>query len=168
MAYEKIKDLSTDTVFKLGGQDPKTGKPNPGQIEGYYLGSRAVQTSAGNAVIHVFQTPKGNEGIWGTKKLNDNLTRNVVGFMTLVVYKGKKKLSGGKTQHEYDMSVDKTNRIEVSVEAAFEPEPEYAEDPTERETSGAYEEDTTVLLAQQAEQKAKVEALLKNRNIKKN
>jgi hypothetical protein len=167
MGYEKIQDLSTDTVFKLGGQDPKTGKPCPTQIEGYYLGNRAVQTSAGNAVIHVFQTPKGNEGIWGSKKLNDNLTRNIVGCMTLVVYKGKKKLTGGKTQHEYDMSVDKSNRIEVSSDIP-NTYAEDEEDTTEYESSGAYEEDTAALLAQQAEQKAKVEALLKNRNVKKN
>jgi hypothetical protein len=166
MAYEKIQDLSTDTVFKLGGLDPKTGKPNASQIEGYYLGNKVVQTNNGPSVIHVFQTPRGNEGIWGSKKLNDNLTKNIVGCMVLVIYKGKTKRAGGKTQHEYDMSVDKTNRIEVSFDT---PEADHAyEDEVDGNTYSDASEDTTALLTAQAEQKAKVEAMLKNRNLKKN
>lgn len=113
MAYEKLVDLGTELVSALGGTDNKTGKPNPTSIEGYYLGSKNVQTSSGPSVIHVFQTPKGNQGVWGTKKLNDNLTARVAGKMTLVEYKGKVKIAGGKTQHTYDIMVDKTNAIEV-------------------------------------------------------
>lgn len=168
MAYEKVNDLGTDVVHKLGGTD-KNGKPAPKQMEGYYLGSRPVVTSNGPAVIHVFQTPKGNEGIWGTKKLNDNLTVKLIGSMVLVQYKGKKKLTGGKTQHEYDISVDKSNTIDVvGLDAAAEEDSaddfETAED---SELSNEEEpEDEAVLLAQQQSaeaRKQRVQSLLKGK-----
>ena len=166
MAYEKINDLSTDTVFKLGGMDNKTGKPCPKQIEGFYLGSRPVQTSGGPAVIHVFQTSKGNEGIWGTKKLNDNLTRNIVGCMVNVVYKGKKKLTGGKTQHEYDMFVDRS--VRTVVEDVGSTDTGYEDD----YTGSSYEdngEDTDVQLPlRKSTSAAEVEALLKGSGSRKN
>lgn len=109
MAYQKLTDLGTDQVFALGAGEGK--KP---RIEGYYLGSRTVTTTNGDSVIHVFQTPKGNEGVWGTKKLNDNLGASNRGVMTLIEYKGKIKLQGGKTQHTYEFMVDRDNTIEVT------------------------------------------------------
>jgi hypothetical protein len=108
MAYEKLTDLGTDQVFALGHGEGKQLK-----VEGYYLGSRTVTTSNGQSVIHVFQTPKGNVGVWGTKKLNDNLGGGTRGAMLLIEYKGKVKLQGGKTQHTYEFNIDRDNTIEV-------------------------------------------------------
>lgn len=166
MAYEKVNDLGTDVVHKLGGTD-KNGKPAPKQMEGYYLGSRPVVTSNGPAVIHVFQTPKGNEGIWGTKKLNDNLTVKLIGSMVLVQYKGKKKLTGGKTQHEYDISVDKSNTIDVvGLDASTEDSTDGFEAAGEEEESFEEPEDDTALVAQQLSAEArrqKVQSLLKGK-----
>ncbi len=107
MAYQKLADLGTDTVVALGFGEGKQAK-----VEGYYLGARTVNTANGESNIHVFQTPKGNLGVWGTKKLNDNLTNK--GVMTLVEYKGKVKLQGGKTQHTYEFMIDPDNTIEVA------------------------------------------------------
>ena len=109
MAYQKLTDLAADTVVALGN-----GEGQQKSIEGYYLGARQVTTSNGPSNIHVFQTPKGNVGVWGTKKLNDNLGNSNRGVMTLVNYKTKVKLQGGKTQHTYDFMVDPDNKIEVS------------------------------------------------------
>lgn len=168
MAYEKMADLGTDTVSALGGTNSKTGKPNPSQVEGYYLGARSVVTSTGASVIHVFQTPKGNEGVWGTKKLNDNLTRTVVGKMVLVKYKGKIKITGGKTQHTYEFFIDKSNAIEVDTlpEGNSIVEDEDMTD-TDDSTDNTDDEDaaqTAALVA--AERQAKVQALL-NKNKSK-
>lgn len=110
MAYKRMTDLSADTVVALG-----VGEDQQKSIEGYYLGAREVTTTNGPSNIHVFQTAKGNVGVWGTKKLNDNLGSGNRGTMTLVTYKAKVKLQGGKTQHTYDFMVDPDNTIDVAT-----------------------------------------------------
>jgi len=113
MGYEKVTDLSTDTVVKIGGLNSKTGKANPTKMEGYYLGSRTVKSENGDSTIHTFQTPKGNEGIWGTADINSKLGQVRPGTMVLVQYKEKRKLAGGKTKYVYDVMFDVENTIPV-------------------------------------------------------
>lgn len=164
MSYEKMTDLGTDKVYALGGVNSKTNEKNPLQVEGYYLGSRNVQTTNGPSVIHVFQTPKGNEGVWGTKKLNDNLNKSVIGKAVLVKYSGKVKIAGGKTQHTYEFFVDRDNTIAVSEAAADE-----GFDDTDDSTGGDTDAADESLLTAQAEaqaRQAKVQALL-NKNKSK-
>lgn len=167
MAYEKVVDLGTDNVTALGGTDNKTGKPNPSKMEGYYLGSREVATSTGQSRIHVFQTPKGNQGLWGTKKLNDNLTPKVVGHMVLVEYKGKVKINGGKTQHTYNIFHDRDNKIEVVGSESAGNYIDSAEETDDTQISGDFQEEDTnqeaALVA--AEQQAKVQAMLKKARL---
>src|SRR5665213_1974248 len=161
MAYQKLTDLGTDQVFALG-----IGEGKLNQIEGYYLGGRTVETANGPSVIHVFQTPKGNVGVWGTKKLNDKLGGSNRGVMTLVTYKGKIKLQGGKTQHTYEFMIDPDNIIEVTnlpsgnntadVELTGE---------HEDSTDGVDEDFQQSAALAAAERKAKVEGML-NRNKK--
>jgi hypothetical protein len=115
MGYEKITDLSCDTVVKLGGVDEKTGKKNPTTMEGYYLGARKVQSSNGESVIHVFQTAKGNMGIWGSADTNTKLGSAKLGRMTLVEFQGKVKIGGGKTKNRFDVSQDPDLNIAVST-----------------------------------------------------
>ncbi len=109
MALQKKLDLSTDQVFGMGRGEGKIT-----EIKGYYLGSRTVNTANGDSVIHVFQTPKGNVGVWGTAKLNSNFTAGDLGVYQEIFYKGKVKLAGGKTQHTYDFMNDLENTIEVA------------------------------------------------------
>lgn len=160
MAYQKVQDLSTDTVIRLGGVDTKTGSKNPGSIEGYYLGARVVETKGGSAVIHTFQTPAGNVGVWGTKYLNDTLPQ-VRGAMTLVNYLGKKSIpnSGGKTKHMYDIQRDLENTIEVSVltESASQDEAEFSEETQQDEMPSE-------VLAKSRERADRVSALLSRKS----
>lgn len=162
MAYQKVQDLSTDTVIRLGGVDTKSGVKNPSSIEGYYLGARVVETKGGTAVIHTFQTPKGNVGVWGTKYLNDTLPQ-VRGAMTLVNYLGKKSIpnSGGKTKHMYDIQRDLENTIEVAVptEVSYEENTgaEYAED-------DVADDMPSDMLAKSKERAAAVSALLSRKS----
>ncbi len=170
MAFETVKDLSTDVVHKLGGGiNKQTKKPNPNKIEGYYLGSRTVQTVNGDAKIHVFQTPKGNEGVWGTKELNDKLGQVKEGTMTLVNYGGKKALKGGKTLHTYTVAQDKENTVAVEgagsnssesyVEEDADDSPsEVTED--EAEYLAAQEEASALLAAERAAKAAKVQEIM--------
>lgn len=160
MAYQKLTDLGTDQVFALG-----IGEGKLSRIEGYYLGARSVTTSNGESNIHVFQTPKGNVGVWGTKKLNDNLGGNNRGVMTLIEYKGKIKLQGGKTQHTYEFMVDPDNTIEVTNLPSGN-NTANVELTSEDDNNDGVDEDfqqSAALAA--AERKAKVEGML-NRNKK--
>jgi hypothetical protein len=109
MALVDKQDLSTDSVFGLGdGQDKLQS------IEGYYLGNREVKTANGDSIIHVFKTPKGNVGIWGTAKLNSNLGTEDLGVFQSITYKGKVRIAGGKTQHTYRFQSDSDDTIEVA------------------------------------------------------
>ncbi len=108
MALQKKLDLSTDQVMALGQGEGKVG-----EVKGYYLGSRTVATANGDSTIHVFQTPKGNVGVWGTAKLNSNLGASDLGVYQEIYYKGKIKIKGGKTQHTYDFNNDPENTIVV-------------------------------------------------------
>ncbi len=170
MAYEQVADLSADTVVKLGGVSNKTQKPNPTKMEGYYLGSRGVQTQNGPALIHVFQTPKGNVGIWGTKDVNDKLGSVFPGTMALVEYTGKRQLAGGKSLHTYKVSQDKENCIEVATNTATPTTEADADEAYAASTTNSYDEDDGADDAAQiaalaaAERKAKLEALLKKGN----
>lgn len=164
MAYERVVDLSTDKVFALG-----EGKDKLSEIEGYYLGSRQVTTSNGPSLIHVFQTAKGNVGVWGTKKLNDNLTPPAMGNMMLVIYKGKVKIAGGKTQHTYEFNIDRDQRIDVprlTVGAVPTESEEYGNNGEARqeEDEGVSEDMQQQLALAAAERQAKVQALLKRKS----
>ena len=176
MAYEKVSDLSTDTVVKLGGVNSKTGKPNPLNMEGYYLGSRTVKSENGVSAIHVFQTPKGNQGVWGTADINTKLGQIKPGTMVLVEYVEKRKLQGGKTKHVYSVSFDKDNTIEVAASTAqtyddgddkggYQTASESTAGTYEEEDEGQDEELAALEAAAQAARKAKVQALL-NKNKK--
>lgn len=168
MGYEKMTDMSTDTVTALGGMNSKSNKSNPTQIEGYYLGSRNVATANGPSAIHVFQTAKGNEGVWGTSKLNNNLTKAVIGKKVKVVYKGKIKITGGKTQHTYEFFVDKTDVIEVDVLPEGQETLEAEEYSTDDSTDTPEEDEETAAaeLLAAAECKAKVQAMLNKNKTK--
>ena len=115
MAYKKMVDLNPDTVYKLGGVDGKTGKPNKINLEGYYLGVKVVTTKDGTATIHVLQTPKGNEGFWGSADTNSKLAKIYPGTKVNVVFVGKIKIGGGKTKNKFDVNFDTSDTIEVDV-----------------------------------------------------
>lgn len=179
MAFQKVSDLSTETVVKLGGINSKTGKPNPLKMEGYYLGCRTVKSENGESTIHIFQTPKGNEGVWGTADLNTKLSQVAPGTMVLAQYKEKRKLAGGKTKHVYDVMFDADNAITVASPSALASSvgdedggSEYSDDTYEQQlTTGADEDDDqnaqlqTLEAARRQAQAEKVKALL-NKNKK--
>jgi len=172
MAFQKKPSLDVESVIKLGGTD-KNGKPFPKQIEGFYLGSRTTETEMGKSTIHVFQTGKGSEGIWGSKTLNTTLGSSDVGFMVRVVHTGKKKLSKGRTQHTFEISIDPDQSLEVlpnlaasedndSGDADYEDEQEDAEETVEE----VDEEEQAAQLAAAQARRTKVNSLLANKGKK--
>lgn len=181
MAFETVASLDADTTTALGGTDKKTGKKNPTQVEGYYLGFRLVDSKKGEAKLHVIQTPKGNIGVWGKTNMNSQLLGVKPGTMVRVSFTGMLPTKNGD-MYKYKVEVDKTNTVEVANLTAGEAnealdEGGYSADDTDdgatygEDTDGDAdaEEEAQVQALLQAEkiaaQKAKVQALL-NKNKK--
>lgn len=180
MAFKTVQALDADNVIALGGENRKTGKKNPTQVEGYYLGSRTVESrksKEGKAKIHFLQTSKGNLGVWGKTDLDRKLSSVEVGSMVRATFSGMKPTPNGD-MYCYKIEHDPDNVIEVSL-ATAEGSDESEEnlhtgsdfETVDEETSDedTTEEDTQSLqLQQQAAlaRKAKVQALLtKNKKV---
>lgn len=171
MAFREVSDLSSDIEpIALGGFNKKLKKDNPTSVEGYYLGSRGVTTSKGPATLHYFQTPKGNQPVWGKTDSNRKLGSVPVGTMTKIWFDKMIESKNG-TMYKYKVAVDDDNTIEVAG-PAFAP----AEDADDNVTASfatvedADDEDAIqaaelAQLEKQAAQKARVQALLKKNKV---
>lgn len=170
MAFKKVADLSTDTVIQLGGVNKKTGKKNPTQIEGYFLGSKTVSTPKGDAKIHTFQTPKGNIGVWGKTDLNSKLASAPTGSMVRATFDRMVPTKNGD-MYRYNVEFDDSNTVEpASYEAASDSDDTSTEE--ESNFSDTEDEDAEAELAaleaqRIASRKANTAALLANRNKNK-
>jgi hypothetical protein len=115
MAYKEVSDLNADETISLGGTNTKTGKPNPTKVEGYYLGSRQVadkKKKSGLSFIYIFQTPKGNVGVWGKTDLDRKMLSVTPGYMVLASFDRMVPTPNG-SMYKYKVQVDSENTIEV-------------------------------------------------------
>ena len=126
MAFKEVSSLDADTTIALGGMNKKTGKPNPTKIEGYFIGSKDVETDFGPAKLHVFQTDKGNVGVWGKTDLNRKLASAPEGAMVRATQNGTVKVPGRNPMYKYKVEVDTENTIEVA--SATETPTDYADE----------------------------------------
>lgn len=126
MARKSIQDLSTvGTVeFKNAGQE----------FAGYYLGFRNVTSDYGTHKLHVFNTPEGNIGAWGSTKLDELLSKVTAGAMTYITYQGKVKLSGARTMKKYAVDFDDELTIDISTVAGASDAAESAADEIDSDT----------------------------------
>lgn len=162
MGYEEIVSLDADTTIALGGRNKKTGKNNPTEIEGYYLGSRKVESKkakAGFAYIHFFQTSKGNVGVWGKTDLDRKILGVAPGTMTLAAFDKMVPTPNGE-MYKYKVAVDKENTIEVAAVALGSSDSgsfssDDATGDTDVEATTEEEDDTTAL-----ERQARVQEIL--------
>jgi hypothetical protein len=177
MAYKEVSDLSADTTISLGGSNRKTGKANPTSIEGYYLGSRQVEDKkkkSGLSYIYIFQTAKGNVGVWGKTDMDRKMQAVTPGHMVKVSFDKMVPTPNGE-MYKYKVQFDETNTIEVvggneTLEAAAE------QDEAERtfdseQTEEAEESDDDVmarLAAEAADRKARTQAILAKAKAAKN
>ncbi len=108
MAYQTKFDGSCDKAVTLGAEN------NPTSLEGYFLGSKETPDKGyGPGKLHIFQTKEGTTGVWGKTRLNNLLTKELVGQMCLVNFtgmiqpskKGKRPSYGYKVQHDPDNTV---------------------------------------------------------------
>jgi hypothetical protein len=117
MAFKQLADLDADVTYALGGRDKKSGKANPTSIEGYYIGFRQVpspKSKTGFAALHIFQTAKGNVGVWGKTNLDNKLGRVTPGLMTRVTFTGMKETKNNP-MYTYSVEVDEENSIDVGT-----------------------------------------------------
>lgn len=116
MAFTEVVGLDCDNTTALGGLNKKTGKPNPTKAEGYYLGSRDVESKksrSGFAKLHILQTANGNQGIWGKTDLDRKLSSVVAGTMIRITQNGKQPTPNGE-MYKYKVEIDRDNVIEVA------------------------------------------------------
>lgn len=115
--FTTITDLDCSKTTSIGGVDRKSGKKNPSQIEGYYIGTRQVaspKAKTGFSALHVFQTPEGNVGVWGKTNLDQKMTSVTPGAMTRVSFIGMQETKNNP-MYKYKVEVDASNTIEVAA-----------------------------------------------------
>ena len=189
MGFKDVLDLDADVTVALGGRDKKTGKPNPTKVEGYYLGAKKVESKlarSGYSFIHIFQTPKGNIGVWGKTDLDRKMGNVTPGVMVRVTHTGTTPTPRGE-MHKYRVEFDADNSIEVNIasgndtpaeEIAEEEVTSFADDGVEETDAGDEEQALDeappvratplkqVAATPDAVRQAKVKALLANGRAK--
>lgn len=122
MGFKQVQSLDADNVIALGGKNNKTGKANLTSVEGYYVGSRKVESKKakkGFAYIHILQTNKGNLGVWGKTNLDQKLLLVTPGTMVKLTFTGTKPTPNGP-MYVYKVEQDTENTIEVDDLSAAE------------------------------------------------
>ncbi len=117
MAFKEVADLNPDNTISLGGSNKKTGKKNPTEIEGYYLGSRKVadkKKKTGFSFIHVFETSKGPIGVWGKTDMDRKLEGLTPGVMTRVSY-DKMVATPNGDMYKYKVATDEDNVTDTTL-----------------------------------------------------
>lgn len=179
--FKEVQSLETDTTIALGGVNRKTGKKNPTSVEGYYIGSKKVDSKKakfGFAYLHVIQTAKGNIGVWGKTDLDRKILSATVGSMIRATHTGMLATPNGE-MYKYKVEIDADNTIEVDLASSTANEPESSDDGTtysqassedvdDEETDEEVENEDEVQDARAAalERAAKVQALLKGKGKK--
>lgn len=174
MGFKELQALDAEHVTALGGKDKKTNKANPKTAEGYYLGSRKVESKkskSGYAYIHYLQTDKGNLGIWGKTDLDRKILSVDPGTMIRVTQSGMQPTPNGD-MYKFKVEVDLENTIEVNVASESdsnndneESESEEQEDNEEVEAEPEVE-DTLPARAASASKQSEVNAILKRRSAR--
>lgn len=115
MSFQEVAALDADVTIAIGKVNKETGKPYPKSAEGYFLGSRKVESKRGDSFLHFLQTEKGNLGVWGTTDLNRKLSTVNPGTMVRITSTGMKPTPNGD-MYTYKVESDKANTIEVSAQ----------------------------------------------------
>lgn len=128
MAYEEIKDLSTDTTISLGGFNKKLKKDNPTEVEGYYIGSKIVKSAKGDSYLYSLQTPEGTVGVWGKTDLDRKMAQVELGTMIRIVQSGSVPTKKGNEMYLFKVYQDTSNILTEEPNSEFS---DYSEDTTD-------------------------------------
>lgn len=119
MAFETLPDLDCETTTALGGVNKETGKANPKQAEGYFLGTKlnkSTKSKDGLSRLHILQTPKGNLGVWGKTDLDRKMLAVTPGTMIRITQTHSIETKNGD-MYKFQVEVDAENTITVAVPA---------------------------------------------------
>lgn len=169
--FKELASLDAEVTVALGKINKETGKPYPKSAEGYFLGSRTVESKRGDSKLHFLQTSKGNLGIWGTTDLNRKLSQAAPGVMVRITSTGTKPTPNGD-MYTYKVEADHDNTIDVSgLGATVESESDnsggdYEDAGDEQETEDDQEYDASAVAAGRAARQAEVQAMLNKRTKK--
>jgi hypothetical protein len=117
MAFEEVQDLDCDTTTAIGGVNKRTNKKNPTELTGYFIGSKETpskKNKSGIAMLHIFQTAKGNVGVWGKTDLDRKMKVVDPGQLVKVKVTGMVPTVNGD-MYKYSVAVDRENTIEVAA-----------------------------------------------------
>lgn len=171
MAYKQVNSLDADTTIAIGGFNKKLKKDNPLSAEGHYLGAKVVDSAkskSGKALLHIFQTAKGNLGVWGKTDMDRKLAQVTPGTMTRVSFKTMKAVPTGE-MYIFSVEVDGDNTIEVNLQDTATTTDDGddlnggGQEQEEESYNNDHEPDEEQQALEAAENKARVAALL-NRN----
>lgn len=112
MAFEKLVSLRADRCIKIGGENTSTGKPNPAEIEGFYLGFLEKEGDRGKYNLYLIKTPSETVGVYSTAYLINEMLMAKAGLLTKITFKGLRKVSNG-TMYVYDVQQDPSQTIKV-------------------------------------------------------
>lgn len=165
MGFKEVSSLDADVTIALGGVNKKSGKKNPTSVEGYYLGSRTVESGKGEAKIHFFQTSKGNVGVWGKTDSNRKLGGVPPGTMTRISFDKMQATPNGE-MYKYKVEKDDDNTIDASglagpaleVDGNSDSDDGFSSDEDTSDDALSYGSSSTSNAA--AERSAKVQSLL--------
>lgn len=175
MGFRTVTDLDAETTISLGGYNKKTKRDNPVSVEGYYLGSRKVDSKKaklGFCYIYYFQTPKGNVGVWGKTDLDRKMQTVETGVMVRASFSRMVPTPNGE-MYKYTVEFDPHNSIEVSAlpsgnEGTNETVETTTDDVDTTDTNEDDEDELQTAALAAAERKAKVQELLnKGKQAKK-
>ncbi len=174
MGFKEVASLDADVTVALGKKNKETGKPYPKQAEGYYLGTRSVESRKGESKLHFLQTEEGNLGVWGTTDLNRKLLQVPPGTMVRITSTGTKPTPNGD-MYVYKVEVDGENTVDVSrlnaapaAEESYEETEEESTDENQEaeEESEEDQEQSKAFAAKRAANAAKVQEILKRNKAK--
>lgn len=171
MAYKQVDALEADFTYSLGKLNKTTGKKDPSQVEGYYLGNREVEGGKfGKSVLHFLKTPRGNAGVWGGTDMNKKLAAVTPGVMVRITAAGKKPTPKGD-MNVFTVEVDTDTVLDGYVapqysQSAIPESYSDVEEPILEEDNGIDEDALQAEALAALERQQKVQALLnKNRKV---
>lgn len=115
MAFQPKSTLIADSYTALGGVNKKTGKPNPKAIEGFYLGSKQVDSDlsrTGKAWHHFFKNSSGTVGVYGKTDLDRRLDTKDVGYLLRVTCTGSTPIKGKNDMYTFSVDIDPDQRMD--------------------------------------------------------
>lgn len=166
MALKEVLDLDAETTVSIGGKNKKTGKPNPTSLTGYYLGKRRVESrkaKSGFTYLYIFQTEKGNVGVWGKTDLDRKMDSVNRGEMTVITFDRMVPTPNGE-MYKFKVASDDMDVIEVgAVSDSYGAAEETTEDTetTEETTDDSADEDAAQVAALAAAERSAALAKVK-------